>query len=161
MKRHFSVLTAVICVTVLFGGTVPASAGGFEEKTVEELDENITRCDFDGDGIYETEADVVPGQTLLVKEQTIVDGRGRSRSVGIARGTLEYIAVVEGEEISVFVGPVALGIVTREGGIFTGARFVGPAAYGGTGPGVVELDADFNFSVTGPPGVLCRDINPE
>ena len=76
-------------MAVLVGGTVPASAGGFEEKTVEELDENVTRCDFDGDGIYETVADVVLGQTLLVKEQTIVDGRGRSRTIGIGRGTLE------------------------------------------------------------------------
>ncbi len=54
----------LVAVILLFGLAVPAGAGGFVPKTVEEIEEGTATCDFDGDGVF-TDYEVTPNQMVL------------------------------------------------------------------------------------------------
>ncbi len=70
-------ITALVLIGILAG---PASADGFEELTLEEMDENTATCDFDGDGVvtdyWALDRDE---QTGLQKTQIHTDGQGFTR----------------------------------------------------------------------------------
>ena len=156
------VSVALGSVALLIGLAAPVGAGGFEEvDPAVDLDESGMWCDFDGDGVYDTFADLLEGQSVLFRQNVNVDGKGTTHGVEIRRySDLEHVADVTGE--SIFLNGVYVSVATVDEEAIS-ILWVGSVAGNGMQPGVYRAHIDLvsgaaTVYAIHEPGALCREV---